>query len=122
MIEHFDRIAGALRCLRFAWASEAEFQSGVELAFQAGSVAVSREYSLGAAGRADFFLLAGVNRGIAIELKVKGSPAAVLRQLHRYAEVDAVLGVVLVTASMRLAIPDELAGKPGRTIFLSRVM
>jgi hypothetical protein len=51
---------------------------------------------------------------IGVELKVDGSPAAVLRQLDRYAaaaELDAVTLVTTRRAHLR-GLPSELRGKP----------
>jgi hypothetical protein len=49
-----------------------------------------------------------------IEAKIKGSAGNLLRQLERYAKLDAVKGIVVVTtrASQALRIPYVLEGKP----------
>lgn len=58
----------------------------------------------------------------AIELKVQGSPAAVLRQLQRYGRDDSVVDVVLVTSSAKLrAMPPRVEGKPLHVVWLPRL-
>lgn len=51
---------------------------------------------------------------VGLELKTKGSPAGVLRQLDRYAGAGELDAVILVTTCRRLArgLPSELRGKP----------
>lgn len=116
-------IAHALDNYRFSWSNEAELQDGIGEAFEAQRLTVSREHQLSEAGRVDFFLhtVGEPRRGIAIEVKTKGSAADIIRQLHRYASHDDVLGVVLVSTSLRLRAPAELAGKPTHTIHLARL-
>lgn len=51
---------------------------------------------------------------VGLELKVDGAPAAVLRQLDRYAKAEQLDAVVLVTTrrSHLRGLPAELRGKP----------
>ncbi len=61
-------------------------------------------------------------QGTAIELKVKGSPAAVLRQLQRYGRDETVVDVVLVTSSAKLrSMPAMVEGKPLHVVWLPRL-
>lgn len=58
----------------------------------------------------------------AIELKVQGSPAAVLRQLQRYGRDASVVDVVLVTSSAKLrAMPSQVEGKTLHVVWLPRL-
>lgn len=51
---------------------------------------------------------------VGLELKTEGSPAAVLRQLDRYAAAEELDALILVTTRRALAhrLPSELRGKP----------
>jgi len=61
-------------------------------------------------------------QGTAIELKVQGSPAAVLRQLQRYGRDETVVDVVLVTSSAKLrSMPPMVEGKPLHVVWLPRL-
>lgn len=48
---------------------------------------------------------------IGIEVKLKGRPGDILRQLRRYAEDPGITGLILVT-SRPLSLPSSLKGKP----------
>lgn len=63
-----------------------------------------REHSLGAAGRIDFYLPA---LRLGLEVKVKGGPSAVQRQLQRYLAARDIAQLVLITSRPYLA---RLAG------------
>ena len=70
-----------------------------------------REYELAPRDRPDFVV--GLVPVVAVELKVKGSPAEVLRQLARYAEHGDVSGMLLITTrSAHTSLPATLGGKP----------
>jgi hypothetical protein len=59
---------------------------------------------------------------IAVELKVKGTVDAVLRQLERYAKDPAITEVILVTTSAKLrAMPAEVGGKRLHVVYLMRL-
>lgn len=61
-------------------------------------------------GRIDFYL---PGPDIGLELKVKGSPSEVMRQLHRYALAPPIRELVLLTGRARLSgLPPTLNGKP----------
>ncbi len=98
----------ALRGCRFNFSNEADLQEGIEEVLTARGWRFEREHALEGAGVIDF-LLAG---GIGIEVKIKGSPVLVTRQLLRYAGCTEVKELVLVTARSRLGdLPDTLQGK-----------
>src|SRR4051812_30355971 len=88
-----------------------EFQDGLSRVFQLNDVTYFREYDLGPdCGRIDFFL---PDSRIGVELKVQGSPTAVLRQLYRYTLSPTIDSLILVTARIRLApLSSMLNGKP----------
>lgn len=97
-----------LRANAFTFGNEAELQAGIATALQSGGVAFDREVVLGVGDRIDF-----VVGSIGVEVKLKASTNAVIRQLHRYAQVEALSSLLLVTSSLRLAsaVPHELNGK-----------
>lgn len=107
-----DRLLNALRAYQFQFRDELELQSGVQLLLEQEGFKALREYGLGEAGRVDFFI-----SGIALEIKVDGSLAAVTRQLYRYAEHACVLGIILLTSRRKHnKLPDSMAGKPVRVV------
>lgn len=57
--------------------------------------------------------------GVGIEVKVKGNPAEIRRQLGRYAFEQSLGGLVLVT-SRAVPLPAAVRGKPVSTVDLAR--
>lgn len=58
----------------------------------------------------------------AIELKVQGTAATVLRQLQMYASDPTITDLVLVTSSSKLrSMPSQVHGKPLVVVFLPRL-
>jgi hypothetical protein len=74
-----------------------------------------REYTLTGAGIIDFLITGGVG----IEVKIKGSPMAIHRQLKRYAKHSEVNEIILVT-SKTMTLPEYIEGKPANFIQLSK--
>lgn len=79
------------------------------MVFLKRQITFSREFKLSHRDRPDFFLPVP---GLAIEIKVDGSTSSVIRQLHRYAEHEAVKGIFLLTSRMRHQVPETLNDKP----------
>ncbi len=80
---------------------------------------VHREYTFGPRERVDF-LVDGHGWRLAVEVKVKGSAAAVARQLGRYARQEGVTGVVLVTTRQQHDVmPSEMGGTPIAVVCLA---
>ena len=100
-----------LKTYRYSVGSEERFQRGVEQALRRHGIVFLREHQLGAPyGRIDFYL---PDVKVGIELKVKGSPSQVLRQLHRYAYCPDISALILLTARARLAFsPMQVNGRP----------
>lgn len=113
MVERVRADVGALmRALRnhqFNFNDEAELQRGIALALETEGIAFLPEHWLSSRDRIDF--LVGV---LGVEVKIKGVPNAVIRQVHRYAQIVAIEAVVVITGSMKVAaaLPDEMNGKP----------
>lgn len=110
-----QKIARILSMLRFRFATEAELQDGIAEALSGYDV--QREVRLNARDRIDFTLW-----GVGIEVKIKGGVSALTRQLVRYAELDEVKGLVVVTSQTQYALqlPRELGGKPMAVVLAQR--
>lgn len=101
-------LARLLEGYRLDASSESVLQDGIAAALTDAGVVFEREARLDALSRPDFMV-----GGLAIEVKVGGSWAALVRQLHRYAGHERVKGLLVVSSRMRLMrVPRELAGKP----------
>lgn len=57
--------------------------------------------------------------GVVVEVKLKGSPTAIYRQLERYAKHECVTAILLVTARS-MTLPVQIFGKPAAVSSLSR--
>jgi hypothetical protein len=83
---------------------------------EAGATGVEREVAIGTGSRLDLLL-----GRIGIEVKVKGTPANVARQLQRYAGSDRVDALVLATTvHTHRAMPATLGGVPVHVAYLSK--
>lgn len=108
-----DRLAEELGRFRFDESSEARLQDGLEAVLRERGVPFVREARLSDADRIDFI----TDDGVGIEVKVGGSSASVVRQLHRYAGLEEVAALVLVTTKRRHQVPPQLARKPVRVVY-----
>lgn len=95
---------------RWPFGVERDFQNAVAEWLTREGVTFEREYSTGH-GPIDFYL---PDNRIGLELKVKGSPAAVLRQLQRYAQSDAIDALVLLTGKATLKCMATADGSSDR--------
>lgn len=103
------RVREALTSFRFSFVDERELQDGIEKVLANSVGGYKREASLGPADRPDFLL----HDGAAIEVKVDGSLAELLRQVSRYASHDSVRAILVVGTPYWIAkLPSEIAGKP----------
>ncbi|GAB1376840.1 hypothetical protein MASR1M48_16920 [Lactococcus petauri] len=75
-----------------------------------------KEWSFNKESRIDFF---DPDLGIGIEVKIKGSPNEILKQLERYAKIPEVKVLVLATAFF-MGLPPEIEGKPVYLFHLSK--
>lgn len=110
----------ALRHHRYRFASEEELQAGVEFVLWEAGIIFRREADLGAGGRIDFI----TEDRVGIEVKTEGSPAAVARQLVRYAQVPSVRSLILVTSRaghwMRIGPLRSMLGTPVEVVRVNR--
>jgi hypothetical protein len=104
-----QEIANKLIGYRFRFSTELELHLAISEALAREGIDHVRECRLSLRDRLDFYLFGE----IALEVKIKGRAAEILRQLERYAEADQVHGLVLVTTRRLHAaqMPFELNGK-----------
>jgi hypothetical protein len=103
---------------RLRFTTEAHLQQGLSQLFTEAGIDAKPETHLSRRERPDFLI-----GTVAIEVKVKGSPADVRRQLARYAAHDTVTDVVLVTRCARhRELHGQLGGKPVHVVWLSGVI
>lgn len=106
-IERIRNLYTILAAHRYSWQTEDDLQLAIE-ELLAVTTPYRREVRLSLSDRIDFLV-----DGLGIELKVGGSLAEVTRQLHRYAQSDLILGLILVTTRSRhRVLPCEINGKP----------
>lgn len=123
LLERMAWISDLILRAELVYANEYDLQAGIHAALEPHVFEISPEHRLDDRDRPDFLLVAGDYRWdastIAIEVKIEGSGASVLRQLTRYAEHDLVDGILLVTTrSKHHHIPLELNEKPVRLVSL----
>lgn len=107
-------VARILSASSYVFSTERELQQAVSdvltLDFKEQ---VEREAVLSPRDRPDFMVTAFGKR-IAVEVKIKGSRNAILRQVGRYCEHDTVDAVVLAASKRQIlaGFPAEIHGKP----------
>jgi hypothetical protein len=118
-----ERLATYLAAFDYRWTSELELQDAIwDLLlprFPAEFPLLQREAILSPQDRPDFMVTVG-GTTVAVEVKVKGSRNAVLRQLGRYAAHDEVDAVLLASGRRVLAatMPPSIHGKPLLAVFV----
>lgn len=111
-----DTAMARLAGYRYLTATESDLQRQLGEAMTREGIAFQAEYQVGAAGRIDFYL---PEWRAGLEVKVEGSPSAVLRQLHRYAGVAEFEVLVLVTRRARLGgLRGPIGSKPLHVVTL----
>lgn len=115
MNELMERICKLCQTIRFQGTREKELQAALETLLRANFSAVAREVKLAPGAIVDFLV-----EGVALEVKIDGSPMEVTRQLHRYAQSELVQALILVTTRAKHRTgPSELNGKPVLVVWLS---
>jgi len=111
------QVIAAIKAFRYAYADEIALQEGIAAALALAGIEADREVRLSRRDKVDF--LVGT---IGIELKVAGQPAAVERQLGRYAASERISELVLVTTRpAHRSVPRLIGGKPMHVAWLSGV-
>ena len=103
-----EQIAAVIMANRYVYRDEKQLHDGIAAALTAHGHRVAREVALTNRDRIDLL----VDR-VGIEVKVDGQPAAVARQLQRYAHSNQLDALILVTNRARhTQLPNTLAGTP----------
>ena len=108
-----EGILRVLKGYRVHHVNERELQDAVAQMLTKHGIAFEQEKTLTAQERIDFL----VEGGVGIEIKVKGSPAQVARQLQRYAKCEEITSLILLTSRMQAGAQlDAYLGKPVRVL------
>src|SRR3990167_3137698 len=104
-----DALCQLLRGYSFHFSTEKQFQDGIEEVLQLRGLPYRREVAISPRSIIDFMV-----GTVGIEVKVGGGISEITRQLHRYAQSDAITELILVTSRMRhtLKLPASLNSKP----------
>ena len=107
--ERAQAIIDTLSRFAFHGQTEADYQKGIELALSRTGTDVAREAVLSPRNRIDF--LSGT---VGIEVKTRGSRAAIIRQLGRYAREPRIEALILATPSRKIlaGLPADILGIP----------
>lgn len=103
-----------LGSIRAPLEDEKATQQEIAKQLDAAGVEYKREVRLAPGDVVDFMI-----DGVAVEVKIKGNRAQIIRQLERYSAHDVVRQIVLLT-SRSLLLPATIGGKPARSVSLSR--
>ena len=101
------QIAQAISSFRIRMSSEDQAQADIEEALRRKGVVFEAQKVLSPKDRIDAFC-----DGIAVEIKVKGTRAAIMRQLVRYAKLPEVGAVMLVSGVAWPFQGGDIEGKP----------
>lgn len=103
-----EQVLAVLRSTSFSWATEDDLQRGVHAALTERGMQPRREVRFGPQNRIDLV----VDR-VGIEIKVAGTIGNLTRQVIRYAGVDDLDAIVVVTsrAGFATGLPVSVAGK-----------
>lgn len=103
-----DELKLLLSSYRYRFASESQLQEGIERVFLNHSIDYQREPVITQRDRPDFMVGKTV-----VEVKIKGTLNALLRQIARYAEHDQVDRILVVGSPHWLnGVPTTLGNKP----------
>lgn len=96
-----------LRRQRYRVGQEIWLQDDIETSLRFLQIAFEREARLAPGERIDFL----VDGGIGIEAKTRCAPRQIFRQLERYAAIDAVTSLILITGTAT-GLPAAINNKP----------
>lgn len=109
-----DHLIAILSRCRLLVEKEVDTQNAIAAELARAGVEHRREVRLTTSDRIDFMV-----GSTGVEVKVGGAKRAILRQLERYADSDAVETLVLVT-NVALGLPSQLNGKPVHLVSIGR--
>lgn len=104
-----ESLPAALEPFKYNIGTEVDLQDGIERVLASKLIPFQREFALTSADRPDFL----VDGHIALEVKIKGSIAQLLRQVDRYAKHPTISAIVVIgTPAWISTLPSEVGGKP----------
>lgn len=104
---NIQRLVRHLRAQRYRVGHEALLQEDIESSLRVLQVAFEREARLAPGERIDFL----VSGSIGIEAKTRCPRRSIFRQLERYAKLDSISALILITGTA-LGLPPAINGKP----------
>lgn len=116
------QVIDALTGKRFPLEDEKATQAAMDAAFAEAwrdilcAPTWRREVNLGGGSIIDFL----IEGGVGVEVKIKGQPSAIARQLRRYAACPQIESLILVTSRPVFVAHLSSIGKPFTTFDLSR--
>jgi hypothetical protein len=111
-VRWIDLISESLSKYTFNFSNEKQLQSGMSKIFTLMNEQFISEYKLSEEDIVDFYWPA---QKVAVEVKIGGSLSGLTRQIHRYAQHEAILGILVVSSKMKLiSLPEEISRKPIR--------
>lgn len=105
-------VAAALAGKRIPLEDEMRAQAAIFDALRAKFGTLVEREATAPGGRIDFRVA-----DIGVEVKLKGQPSAIIRQITRYLQSPSLTGLVLVT-SKAVAVPEFIHGKPVHVLSL----
>jgi hypothetical protein len=107
-------LATIIRAHRFRFATEAQLQQAIAKLLTDSGIEHEAEVRLTPASRIDFMV-----GEIGIEIKVGHPLGSVVKQLHRYAQIERLKELLLITNRCRHSlIPETINGKRLEVVFL----
>lgn len=96
----------------FAYSNEDDLQRGIVQVLDGLGEPYEREHRLSKEDRIDFYFPV---KKVGVEVKIDHPLSALTRQLMRYAQHEAIDGLLLVSGKLRLSnMPESMNGKPLR--------
>lgn len=118
---NIDRLPKVLASYRYNFSSEADLQAAIEQILHMEGFEYMREVKLSDKERIDFLVRDGKDMEKAaagLEVKIRFGPNDVIRQLQRYAYIERITQLFLVTTKTLHVMPDEINGKKVTTVQL----
>jgi hypothetical protein len=114
-VERVIQLRNYLSEFRFNYANESELQRGIEQVLVKKGFQVEREVRF-QFGRLDFL----IDGEIAIETKIDGSAAELMRQVCRYVQSPDIIGILVVSDRASHVLPEAFNNKPVMVLSLLR--
>jgi hypothetical protein len=113
MLAKLSHIKKLLSSHRFDLTSEKILQREIEKVIMATGLPLQSEVRLSQESIIDFVAW----DDIGIEVKLKGAPKAIFRQIKRYCEFESVVAIILIT-NRSISLPEAINDKPTLVINL----